>query len=136
MFRSDFRKKGVCSKSATKTLYPNKVLVSEWVFKLVCHCHLVIDYQRLIVCKKYCWKIFEQTVTVAYLKRQPPELFCIKGVLKGFTEKCLCWNLFLIKLQVAGLRACNAGVSQRRCFPLKSAKFLRALIFKNTCIFM
>ena len=37
-FRSDFRKKEVYSKPVTKTLYWNKVLVSEWVFKLVCHC--------------------------------------------------------------------------------------------------
>ena len=29
MFRSDFRKKGVCSKSVTKTLYQNKVLASS-----------------------------------------------------------------------------------------------------------
>ena len=38
MFRSDFWKKGVCFKSATKALYPSKVLVSECIFKLVCHC--------------------------------------------------------------------------------------------------
>ena len=38
MFRSNFRKKGVCSKLATKPLYPSKVLVRECIFKLVCHC--------------------------------------------------------------------------------------------------
>ena len=32
---SDFRKKGVCSKSAAKTLYRSKILVSECIFKLV-----------------------------------------------------------------------------------------------------
>ena len=36
--KSDFRKKGVCSKSVTKTLYRNKFLVSECIFKLVYHC--------------------------------------------------------------------------------------------------
>ena len=36
MFRSDFRKKGVCSKSVT--LYGNKFLVRKCILKLVCHC--------------------------------------------------------------------------------------------------
>ena len=38
MFRSYFSKKGVCPKSVTKTLYRNKFLVSECIFRLVCHC--------------------------------------------------------------------------------------------------
>ena len=38
MLKSDFRKKGVCSKSDTKTLYGNKFLLSEYIFKLVYHC--------------------------------------------------------------------------------------------------
>ena len=38
MFRSDLKKKGVCSKSVTKMLYRNKFLVSECILKLVCHC--------------------------------------------------------------------------------------------------
>ena len=35
MLKSDLRKKIVCSKSVTKTLYGNKVLLSEYIFKLV-----------------------------------------------------------------------------------------------------
>ena len=38
MFRSYFSKKGVCPKSVTKTLYRNKFLVSECIFRLVSHC--------------------------------------------------------------------------------------------------
>ena len=38
MFKSDLRKKEVCSKSVTKMLYRNKFLVSECIFKLGCHC--------------------------------------------------------------------------------------------------
>ena len=38
MFRLYFRKKDVCSKSVTKTLYQNKFLVSECIFKLVSYC--------------------------------------------------------------------------------------------------
>ena len=121
MFRSDLRKKEVYSKSATKTLYRKKVLVSECIFILVC-------YQRLVGCNRYRWNNFEQFVqTVAYLKKQPPKWRRRKGVLKNFTGKHLYWSLFLIKLQVT---------SQRWCFPLKFAKFLRTLIFKNTCIFI
>ena len=37
MFRSDFRKKGVCSKFVTKKLYQDKVLASESILKLFCH---------------------------------------------------------------------------------------------------
>ena len=38
LFRPDLRKKGGCSKSVTKMLYWNKLLVSECIFKLVCDC--------------------------------------------------------------------------------------------------
>ena len=38
MLRSDFRKKGVCSKSVTKPLYWKNFLVSEYIFKLVYRC--------------------------------------------------------------------------------------------------
>ena len=37
--------------------------------------------------------------------------------------------------KVAGLRACKACVSQRSCFPVKFAKFLKAFIFTNISIF-
>ena len=53
MFRSDFRKKRVCYESAIKTLYWNKLVVSECIFKLVCIVR-VVDYQILIVHKRYC----------------------------------------------------------------------------------
>ena len=38
MFRQDFRTKGGCSKSVTKKLYWNKILIGKCIFKLVCHC--------------------------------------------------------------------------------------------------
>ena len=56
----------VCSKSFTKTFYWNKFLVSGCICKLACHCESF----------RYRWKIFEQIVTVAYFKKQPPEVFC------------------------------------------------------------
>ena len=69
MFRSDFRKKGVCSKFITKKLYGNTFLVSESIFKLVCHCE---SCRWFVVRKGYCGIIFEETVTVAYLKKHLP----------------------------------------------------------------
>ena len=56
------------------------------------------------------------------------EVFCKKGVLKNFanfTGKRLCWSLFLINFIKMRL--------QRRCFPVKFAKFLRTPIVKNIC---
>ena len=47
IFRSDFRKKRFFSKSVTRTLYRNKVLVSECIFKLVCDCE---SYRLCISC--------------------------------------------------------------------------------------
>ena len=57
--------------------------------------------QRFMV-QEISLKIFEQIVTVAYLKEQLTEVYCRKRVLKNFTnftEKHLCCSLFLIKLQ-------------------------------------
>ena len=34
----------------------------------------------------YCWKIFERIVTVAYLKKQQPEVICKKKVLLKISQ--------------------------------------------------
>ena len=78
IFKSDFRKKGVCSKSVTKTLRRNIVLVSECIFKLLYHFESCRLLDRLFVCKRYSRSIFDQIATVAYLKKKPLELFCRK----------------------------------------------------------
>ena len=45
----------------------------------------------------------------------------------------MCWSLFFKK--VAGRQACNFTKKrlQDGCFPVNTAKFLRAPIFKNIC---
>ena len=137
MFRSGFGKKGVCSKSVTKTLYRNKVLVSEWIFKLVCYCESC-RLSEMVTCNSLR-DITETSLNrlsmLLILKSSHRSCSVQKRALKNFTGKHLCWSLFLIKLQVAGLSATqmfpNAGGK-----PLKFAKFLRTLIFKKTCIFM
>ena len=68
-------------------------------------------------------------------KKQPPEEFYKKGVLKNFaifTGKHLCWGLFLIKLQTWPAFSLKRRL-QRRCFPVSIAKFLRTPVLKNIC---
>ena len=64
-----------------------------------------------------------------FVQKQPPEVFCKKGVLKNFanfTGKHLCWSLF---------QACSFIKKrlQQWCFPVKFTKFLRTSILKNIC---
>ena len=69
MFKEESKKKGVYSKSVTKTLYRNRFLVSECILKLVCHlerCRL----SNIGYAKEISLKIFEQIVTDTYLKKQ------------------------------------------------------------------
>ena len=69
-------------------------------------------------------------------KKQPPEVFYKKAVLKNFsmlTGKYMCSSLFLIKLQpfrsaTFSKRDSNAGV-----FLVNIAKFLIKLILKKIC---
>ena len=49
MFGPDLRKKGVCSKSTTKTLIRSKFWVTECDFELVCHCELQVGRDWLCV---------------------------------------------------------------------------------------
>ena len=53
MFRSDFRKKGVCSKSVTKMLCQKKFLVSECIISNYIVIVRVAGYQTLVVHKRY-----------------------------------------------------------------------------------
>ena len=75
MFTSDFRKKENCSKTVTKTLYWNKILVSECIFKLICHCE---NCRRSEICyAQEIWlTLFGLIVAFAHLKKA-----AIRGVL-------------------------------------------------------
>ena len=74
--------------------------------------------------------------TLAYLKKQPPEVFCKKSCsleLRKFHRKIpVLESLFN---RVTGLKGCNFIKKrlQHRCFPVKSKTFLRAPILKNIC---
>ena len=66
------------------------------------------------------------------IQKQPPEVFCKKGVLRNFakfTGKHLCQSLFLIKLRPATLLKKKL---RRKCFPVNFAKFLRTSFLQNT----
>ena len=58
----------------------------------------VAGYQRFVVCKRYCWNISKQIVTVTYLKKQPPELFCRKERSWKFYRKTLVLKSLLNKV--------------------------------------
>ena len=75
-----------------------------------------------IILKQLLAKASDKTAAVHYFQKQPPELFCKKGVLKKFAN-------FIGK----HLRACNTFKKklQHRRFPVKFAKFLRTPILMN-----
>ena len=105
--------------SVTEIFYGNKFLVSECIFKLVlslCEKQVIRDLLQGILLK-----IFEAIVTIAYLKNQPPEVFCKKK--KVLLGNHLYWSLFSIMLQACNFlkRESNTGV-----FPVPFAKFLTA----------
>ena len=57
---------------------------------------------------------------IKYIQKQPPEVFCKKGVLKNFTKftgKRLCQGLFFNK------------VAEHRCFPVNFVIFFRTRFF-------
>ena len=62
-------------------------------------------------------------------QKQPPEVFCKKGVLENFakfTRKHLCLSMLFNKI---------AGLKKRpwnKCFPVNFAKFLRTPLLRNT----
>ena len=69
-------------------------------------------------------------------KKQPPEVFHKRTVLKSFsifTGKCLCWSLFFA--QVADLQFCNF-IKKRfrcRCFSVNITKILKTAILNKIC---
>ena len=120
MFRSDFSKYEICSESFTKTQH-FQIILSLWELELMTD--LLCVY--LLCLKIFERKIFWIFVTVAYLKKQQPEVICKKGAIKNFanfTGNHPCCTLFKIKLQAWG-----------RFIPVKFTKFLRAPILKSIC---
>ena len=111
-----------------------KKRVSEQVFGKWMHFQISLSLWELQLSEIGCaWKIslkhlWAHLSLFLILKSSHRSCSIEKGVLKDFTGKHLCWNLFLIICRPEGL--------QHRCFPLKFEKFLRTLIFKNTCILM
>ena len=98
----DIRKKGVYSKSATKILYRKKFLVSEFIFKLVCHCESCRLIRDWLCVRDIAETSLNRLLLFLTLKRSHRSYSVEKGVLKNFTGKHFCWSLFLIKLQAWG----------------------------------
>ena len=120
MFRSDLRKKGVCSKSVTKMLYWNKFLVSECIFKLVCHCESC-RLSEIRFASEIAETSLNRLLLFLILKSTHLSYSVEKDVLKTFTGKHFCLSLFLIKLQA--LRPATQVLSTEICKTFKNTYF-------------
>ena len=61
--------------------------------------HLFYSYHYI---RYFIYCVSCDVMCVQYVQKQPPKVFFKKGVLKNFanfTEKDLCWSLFLIKIE-------------------------------------
>ena len=70
------------------------------------------------------------------VQKQPPEVFCKKGVLKNcaiFTGKQQRWSPFFNKVPGLSSATLLKKRLQHRCFPVNITEFLRAPILKNVC---
>ena len=111
MFRSDFSKYKIYSESFIKTLW--QVVGKEMRFQIILSLW-DLEVMTDLLCA-HCWKIFEQIFTVAYLKKQQPEVICKKSVIKNFsnfTGSHLCWSLFIIKLPEGLQRSSKETLTQ------------------------
>ena len=94
-------------------------------------CYIILKELRFHVgksCKEMLY-VYQTSVVLCYCqKKQPPEEFCKKGVLRNFakfTGKHLHQSLFfLLTLLKKRLR--------HRCFPVSFAKFLRTPFLQST----
>ena len=69
------------------------------------------------------------------IEKQPPEVFCKKGVSKNFTKftgKHLCQSLFLNKVADLSTATLLKRRLWYRCFPVNFAKYLRTSFSQNT----
>ena len=102
MFRSDKRRKGLCSKAATKKLYRN-TFFSKWV-----HFQISLSLWEFQVIRDwFCVRNVAETclnrlLLFLILKGSHQSCSVEKDALKSFTGKHLNWSLFLIKLQAWG----------------------------------
>ena len=78
-----------------------------------------------------CLKVFCKKM----LQKQPPEMFCKKGVLKSFTSltENTCVGVSFNKVTGFQVNYIKKRI-QRRCFPVNNAKFLRTPILKKIYI--
>ena len=136
MLKSDIRKKEVCSKSFTKTLYGDSFLVREYILKLVYHCDGG-RWSEICCARDIAKKLLNRLLLLLFLKSNYPRCAVEKCVHKNFTNfkwEHLCWSFFLAKL-LKGLRAFNFIQKKFHlgCFQVKFAKLFRTLILKNIC---
>ena len=87
------------------------------------HRTLITGYFRPVNIAKFLRTAFLQNTS----RSRCSQIYLKIGVLKSFTNftgKHLCWSIFFKNLQAEGLQLHKKRL-QRRCFPVKFAKFLR-----------
>ena len=133
MLKSDFRKKGVYSKTVTKTLYRNKFLVSKYIFKLTYHCE-ASRWSEICCARDIRKKPLDRLLLLLILKSSYSGCTVEKGTLKNFTnftQETSVLESFLNKNE--GVWAFNFIKKrfQRGCFSMKFANLFRTTILKN-----
>ena len=98
----DIRKKVVCSKSVIKAFYGSKVLVSEYIFKLVYHCE-GSRWSEICCARDIAEKCFNRLLLLLFLKSSYPRCTVEKAVIKisQISQENTCVGVF------SGVRAFN-----------------------------
>ena len=145
MFISDFRKKGVCSKSVRKTLYWNKFFGKWMHFQISLSLWELQVIRDLLCVGDIVEKSLNKLSLLIILKgRCISEVYLEKDVLKNFANfkgKHLCWSLFLIKLRSSGPATLFKRDSNAIVFQWNLRNFSEHLCWKRFvnhcfCIFM
>ena len=83
----------------------------------------------------FWFTFFRYAVSWYYSQNYPPEVF-YKTRFENFTEKCLCWSLFLLNFIGKGHQyRCFSGKSANECFCISSLDWLHKNIFRWLLLF-
>ena len=126
MFRSDFRKRefvlNLLQKHSSEQGFGKwmdfQISLSLWELQIIRDWLCVRDIGETSL---------NRLLLLLILKSSHRSCSVEKGALKNFTGKHLCWSLFIIELQVAGLRANFANFEEHL--------FLRKLVFSSNFIY-